>query len=65
MNGDCPVGAKNKADINNFEREQKEQNRRISKVEGKLDQLTYLVIATLAGVVINLVLLLAQGNAGV
>jgi len=61
-NGDCPVGAENKTKVDGLNKEQREQNRRITKVEGKIDQLIYLVVTTLAGVAVNLILLLVQGN---
>lgn len=67
-NGECAVGASNKAKIENLEREQMAQNNAIQKVSDKLDKINWWLVATLGGVVVNLILQLAaaasRGTAG-
>ena len=54
-NGECHVGATHTADIENLKLEQKAQNRRIDRMEAKIDWLFYLIIATLVTGIVNLV----------
>lgn len=55
-NGNCPVGAANHAEIEALKREQKSQNHTIQKVSDKLDKINWWLVATLGGVVVNLLL---------
>jgi len=58
-NGECVVGARNAADIKNLQREQQTQNAAIQKVNDKLDKINWWLVATLGGVVVNLLLQIA------
>lgn len=55
-NGECVVGARNATDIKNLQQEQKTQNDAIQKVNDKLDRMNWWLVATLGGVVVNLLL---------
>ena len=55
-NGECYVGAANKAEIEALKREQKTQNEAIKDVSIKLDRINWWLVATLGGVVVNLLL---------
>ncbi len=66
-NGECHVGASNKAKIEALNREQKAQNeniekvgKQIEKVEDKLDRINWWLVATLGGVVVSLFLQIAN-----
>ena len=58
-NGDCPIGAAHTADIKALQREQKTQNEAIRTVNVKLDKINWWLVATLGGVVVNLLLQVA------
>lgn len=58
-NGDCPIGAANRAEIEALKREQKTQNEAIRTVNDKLDKINWWLVATLGGVVVNLLLQIA------
>lgn len=58
-NGECHVGAANRAEIEALKREQKTQNEAIKDVSIKLDRINWWLVATLGGVVVNLLLQLA------
>ena len=53
-NGNCAVGAANRAEIEALKREQKTQNESIKDVSVKLDRINWWLVATLGGVVVNL-----------
>jgi hypothetical protein len=55
-NGECHVGAANRAEIEALKREQKTQNEAIKDVSIKLDRINWWLVATLGGVVVNLLL---------
>ena len=55
-NGDCVVGAGNKARIEAIERDQKIQREAVAKVDDKLNKINWWLVATLGGVVVNLLL---------
>ena len=67
-NGDCVIGARNREAIANLKQEQQTQNDAIQKVNDKLDKINWWLVATLGGVVVNLLLQLAaavsKGAAG-
>ncbi len=58
-NGDCVVGAANKARIEAIERDQKIQREAVAKVDDKLNKINWWLVATLGGVVVNLLLQIA------
>ncbi len=58
-NGDCVVGAGNKARIEAIERDQKIQREAVAKVDDKLNKINWWLVATLGGVVVNLLLQIA------
>ncbi len=64
MNGDCVVGAMNKTDIKNLQREQDELKEDVKEVKGELKAQKNLLIATLVGVVINLLYMMLGRWAG-
>ncbi len=55
-NGECVVGASNKARIEGLEKGQRVQDAAIEKVADKLDRINWWLVATLGGVVVNLLL---------
>lgn len=61
-NGDCTVGATNRAKIEALEREQNELRGTIKAVADKLDKINWWLVATLGGVVVNLVLQIKVGK---
>lgn len=58
-NGNCAVGAANRAEIEALKREQKTQNEAIRTINDKLDKINWWLVATLGGVVVNLLLQVA------
>lgn len=56
VNGDCVVGATNRANIENIQKEQLVQNQTINEVKKELNSFKYLLIATLVAAVANLIL---------
>lgn len=63
-NGECAIGAANRAKIEGLEKEQLTQNNAIKDVSDKLDRINWWLVLTLGGVVVNLVLQLAGRWAG-
>lgn len=55
-NGECAVGASNRARIEGLEKGQRVQDAAIEKVAEKLDRINWWLVATLGGVVVNLLL---------
>ena len=55
-NSSCPVGAANAAKIDALNREQEVQRKAVGAVNDKLDKINWWLVATLGGVVVNLLL---------
>ena len=55
-NGDCAVGSANRARIEGLEAKQITQDAAIEKIADKLDRINWWLVATLGGVVVNLLL---------
>lgn len=60
-NGDCAVGASNKARIEGLEMKQVTQDAAIEKVSDKLDRINWWLVALLGGMVVSLALQIANG----
>lgn len=58
-NGDCVVGASNKARIEAMERDQKIHREAVAKVSDKLDRINWWLVALLGGMVVSLALQIA------
>lgn len=58
-NGDCAVGASNKARIEGLEMKQVTQDAAIEKVADKLDRINWWLVALLGGMVVSLALQIA------
>lgn len=58
-NGDCVVGAGNKARIEAIERDQKIQREAVAKVDDKLNKINWWLVALLGGMVVSLALQIA------
>ncbi|NLA05769.1 MAG: hypothetical protein GX881_08685 [Firmicutes bacterium] len=58
-NSSCPVGAANAAKIDALNREQEVQRKAVGAVNDRLDKINWWLVATLGGVVVNLLLQIA------